>query len=212
VLASVEAFEGDGRWIKYEKSGEDTYEYTAYPSEHPVELKDWLKRRRYDFKSGEIAFERCSLCGIPLEVARLDWDLAGGTIHDPESGRRMALIGPFSMDSVLHDLEAELGASIPEVVVEAQRRYIKTRVAGGQWRHGGTTFNRLCSLRGLGNITKFEANEKQLSVTIQNSCMPLLVLGMAQAIYETALGKENSTYEWNLGEDGDFDFTVTLAE
>jgi hypothetical protein len=176
-----------------------------------VERKEWLKRKRYDFKPGGITYERCPECGIPLEVARLEWDLEGGVINDPESGRRMALIGPTSMDSVLGDLEAELGGSIPEVVVEAQRKYIKSRIVGGQWVHGRTTFNRLCAMRGLGNITRFEANEKQLSVTIQNSCMPLLVLGMAQAIYETALGKENSIYEWKLGEDGDFDFTVTLA-
>jgi hypothetical protein len=122
----------------------------------------------------------------------------------------MALIGPFSMDSVLYDLESELGPSIPEVVVEAQRKYVKSRIQGGHWRHGGTTFNRLAALRGVGNITVFEADEKHLRVHIQNSCMPLLVLGMAQAIYETALDKEGSTCEWELAEDGDFEFTVAL--
>ncbi|MEW6554285.1 MAG: hypothetical protein AB1384_08380 [Actinomycetota bacterium] len=210
ALASVEAFEGRDRWISYENRGEDTYEYTAYPAEHPVELKDWLKRRRYDFKPGEVIFERCQQCGIPLEVARLDWDLEEGTIHDPESGRRMAIIGPFSMDSVLYDLEAELGPSIPEVVVEAQRRYVKSRIEGGYWRHGRTTFSRLAAIRGVGNITVFEVDEKQLHVHIENSCMPLLVLGMAQAIYETALGADGSTFEWRLDDDGDFEFTITL--
>jgi len=210
ALASVEAFEGRDRWISYEDKGEDTYEYTAYPAEHPVELKDWLKRRRYEFKPGDITFERCSECGIPLEVARLEWDLEEGIIHDPESGRRMAIIGPFSMDSVLYDLEAELGSSIPEVVVEAQRKYVKSRIEGGYWRHGGTTFNRLAALRGVGNITRFEADEKRLHVNIENSCMPLLVLGMAQAIYETALGADGSTFEWRLDDDGDFEFTITL--
>ncbi len=97
-----------------------------------------------------------------LEVAHLEWDLDEGTVHDPESGRRMALIGPFSMDSVLHDLEAELGPSIPEVVVEAQRKYVKSRIEGGYWRHGGTTFNRLAAIRGVGNITRFEADENEV--------------------------------------------------
>ena len=141
-------------------------------------------------------------------TAPLVWNLDEGTIYDPESGRRMAIIGPFAMDAVLQDLESELGGSIPEVVVEAQRRYVKSRIEGGQWRRGGATFNRLTALRGLGNITFFEADENHLSVTIQNSCMPLLVLGMAQAIYETALGLENTTYEWKMDDDGDFAFTV----
>jgi len=210
ALASVEAFEGRDHWVRYESIDDDAYEYTAYPAEHPVELKDWLKRRRYGFKPGDITFERCPECGIPMEVARLEWDLDDGTVQDPESGRRMALIGPFSMDSVLHDLEAELGPSIPDVVVEAQRKYVKSRIEGGYWRHGGTTFNRLAALRGVGNITRFEADEKRLSVNIENSCMPLLVLGMAQAIYETALGVESSTYKCRHDEDGDFEFTITL--
>ena len=38
ALASVEAFEGQDHWIRYEKLDEDTYRYTAYPSEHPVGL------------------------------------------------------------------------------------------------------------------------------------------------------------------------------
>jgi hypothetical protein len=210
ALASVEAFEGRDHWVSYRQLEEETYEYTAYPSQHPVELKEWLKRRRYDFKPGEIEYERCGSCGIPLEVTNLVWDLNEGTIHDPESGRRMALIGPIAMDAVLQDLESELGGSIPEVVVEAQRRYVKSRIEGGRWRRGGATFNRLTALRGLGNITLFEADEKHLSVTIQNSCMSLLVLGMAQAIYETALGLESTDYEWKINDDGDFEFTIRL--
>ena len=208
ALASVEAFEGRDHWVRYEQVGEDTYEYIASPGQHPVELGEWLKRRRYDFKPGEIEYERCGSCGIPLEIAKLVWDLDEGTIYDPESGRRMAVIGPFAMDAVLQDLESELGGSIPEVVVEAQRRYVKSRIEGGQWRRGGATFNRLTALRGLGNIIFFEADEKHLSVTIQNSCMPLLVLGLAQAIYETALGLDSTTYEWKMDDDGDFEFIV----
>jgi hypothetical protein len=210
MMGSVEAFEGRDHWVRYEQLDEDTYEYTAYPSQHPVEFKEWLKRRRYDFKPGEIAYERCGRCGIPLEVTHLAWDLEEGTVHDPESGRRMALIGPYAMDAVLQDLESELGGSIPEAVVEAQRRYVRSRVEGGQWRRGGATFNRLTALRGLGNITWFEADERHLSVRIQNSCMPLLVLGMAQAIYESAMNKEGSTYAWKISEDGDFEFTILI--
>ncbi len=211
ALASVEAFEGRDHWIRYECTGRDTFEYTAYPAEHPLELKGRLKRRRYEFKPGDISFERCQECGMPLEVAQFEWDLDEGTINDPESGRRMSLIGPFSMDSVLYDLEAELGPSIPELVVKAQRDYVRSRIVGGDWRHGGATFNRLTALRGLGNITSFQADERRLSVTIQNSCMPLLVLGMAQAIYETAVGLEGSTCEWSYFEDGDFMFAVTAS-
>jgi hypothetical protein len=209
-LASVEAFEGRDHWVRYEKLDEDTYQYTAYPGEHPVGLVGRLEKKRYDFKPGDIEYERCTGCGLPMEIAELEWDLEEGTIYDHGSGRRMALFGPFAMDATLYDLEAELGSSVPEVVVEAQRRYVKSRIAEDNWRRSGTTFNRLTAMRGLGRISEFEADEKHLGVTIQNSCMPLLVLGMAQAIYETAMGAEKSTFVWRLSEDGDFDFTIRL--
>lgn len=210
ALASVEAFEGRDHWVRYEKLDEDTFQYTAYPGEHPVGLKGRLEKKRYGFKPGDIDYERCAGCGLPMEIAHLEWDMEEGAIHDPESGRRMALFGPFAMDAILYDLEAELGSSIPQVAVEAQRRYVKSKVLGDNWRRSGTTFNRLTVLRGLGNISRFEADETHLSVTIQNSCMPLLVLGMAQAIYETAMDKESSTCDWRLSPDGDFDFTIRL--
>ncbi len=208
ALASVEAFEGREHWISYEETGNNLYEYTTFPGRHPIELKERLKRMRYGFKPGSIEYERCAGCGIPIEVAQLRWDMQEGTIHDPETGWRKALFGPFAMDAVLYDLESELGGSIPEVVVEAQRRYIKSHVGGRNWRRSGTTFGQLTAIRGLGNIAWFEADAEHLSVTVQNSCMPLLVLGMAQAIFETALGLDSTTYEWKIDDDGDFEFTV----
>jgi hypothetical protein len=210
ALASVEAFENREHWIVYWEMDEDTYEYSTYPAEHPIELQERLKRRRYDFKPGDIEYERCEGCGLPLEIASLEWDLGEGTIHDPESGRRMALFGPFAMDAILYDLEAELGPSIPEVVVEAQRRYVKARIADERWSRSGAAFHRMTALRGLGMISDYRANAKNLRITIQNSCMPLLVLGTSQAIFETAMGAESSKLEWRLSEDGDVVFTVRI--
>jgi len=209
-LASVEAFEGRDHRIEYRETEEGTYEYSAAPGEHPIELKERLQRRRYDFKPGEVEYDRCPSCGIPKEVARLIWNLEEGTIYDPESQRRMALFGPFPMDADLHDLESELGESVSEVVVEAQRCYVKSRVNELNWRRSGTTFNRLTALRGMGNITEFEADDKHLRVTIQNSCMPLLVIGMAQAIYEIAMNIESTDYDWDMAEDGDLSFTIKV--
>lgn len=207
-VASVEAFEGRDHWVRFEETGDDIYRYTAYPCEHPIELKGFLARRRYEFKPGDVSFDRCPGCGVPLPVASLEWDLEDGTIHDPESGRRMAFFGPHSIDAVLHDLQSELGESVPELAVEAQRRYVKSRVAGGNWRRSRETFGAMAALRGLGNITRFEADEKHLGVTVQNSCLHELVIGMAQAIYEIATGRERTSYEWGASDDGDLNFTV----
>lgn len=209
ALGSAEAVEGDDLWARYEQVGDEVYRVIAYPSEHPLELKERLHRKRVRaFKPGDISYERCPSCGLPAELARYRWDTGEGTITDSETGWRMAIFGPAALEAVLADLESELGEEIPEVIVEAQRRYVKERTSEMNWRRGGTTFNRLTALRGMGNLTFFEADEKHLSLTIENSCLPHLMVGMAQALYEIALNLEKSTYEWEQSDDGDLHIVV----
>lgn len=127
---------------------------------------------------------------------------------DTENGWRMAIFGPQALEAVLDDLESELGEDIPRAVVEAQKRYVKSRTEKMNWRRSGITFVKLVALRGMGNITRFEADKKHLSVRIQNACLPLVMVGMAQALYEIALGLEDSTYEWELSDDGDLNILI----
>jgi hypothetical protein len=208
TLASVELVDDIDMWVKYEKIGEETYKADAYPAEHPIELKDWLQGKRYEFKPGNIEFERCSTCGVPMGVAHYKWHTKEGIIIDPENGRRMAAFSPFSLEAVLDDLETELGDSIPAAVIEAQRRFVKSRVWEDNWRRSGMTFTHFTALRGLGNLTEFEVDENHLDVMIENSCLSLVMVGMTKAIYELALGYDETTHEWNLTEDGDLSITV----
>jgi len=177
MLGAVEAFEGIDHWAEYREIGENVHRVTTFPASHPLHFEGRLKRKLYEFKPGDIQLERCSSCGVPLDVARLKWDLEEGMITDPDSGWRMAIYGPSALQAVLDDLESELGADIPKAVIEAERRYVKSRVGGRNWRRGGTTFNRLSAIRGMGNITAFEADENRLSVTILNSCLPAFIDG-----------------------------------
>lgn len=208
ALGSNEATEGIEQWVRYEHLGDDTYLFVTYPSEHPVELKERLKRKKYPFKPGNIVFERCDGCSLPVEVGRYEWRPDQGVIMDPDYGWRMAVYGPSALEAVLDDLEAELGNEIPAAVIEAERRFVKDRARKRDWRRGGLTFNRLSALRGMGNITSFEADERRLSLTIENPCLNLLLVGMAQAIYELALGMERSRYEFHVADDGDLTIEV----
>jgi len=69
-------------------------------------------------------------------------------------------------------------------------------------------FNRMSALRGLGNLVQFEGDRDYLTVTFENACMPLLMVGTVQGLFEMAMGKESSTYEWELADDGDLSITV----
>jgi hypothetical protein len=209
-LGSVEAFEGIDMQVKYERTGDNTYRTEVYPGDHSLELKGRLKRRRYDFKPGDITYDRCTECGIPLTVAGREWDLDRGTITDQETGRRMAIFGPFSVDSICDDLEAELGDAIPATVIEATRRYIRTAWSLDRWNRDGLTFQQMIAVRGLGNLVSFEGDRDRLDMTIENSCLHLPMVGAVQALVEMAYRVDSSTVTWDLSEDGDLNLTVTV--
>ena len=212
MLGSVEGFDQMDMRVEYDQIGEDTYAVTTYPGSHPVELKERLKRKRYEFKPGDIDLERCSTCGIPLDVGRCRWDLDAGTIIDGLTGRRMAIYNPQAMEAVLDDLEAELGEIIPEAVIESQRRYIKSAWRDEEWWRDATDFRRFIAVRGVGNLTRFEGDKQGLSLTIQNSCLHLLMVGSIQALVEMAYRAEDSTYEWDLTDDDDLTVSIQVLE
>jgi len=209
-LGSVEAFEGVDMQVKYERTGEEAYRTEVYPGEHSLELKERLKRRRYDFKPGEITYERCPECGIPLTVSRRFGDLDRGTITDQETGRRMAIFGPFSVDSICDDLEMELGDAIPDTVIEATRRYIRKAWGVDDWNRDGLTFQQMLAVRGLGNIVHFEGDRDHLDMVIENSCLYLPIIGTIQALVEMAYRAESSSCEWELSKDGDLNLTIRV--
>ncbi len=212
LLGTVEAFEGREMWVKYEEMEEGLFCFRAFPSPHPLELQERLQRRkRYAFKPGDIEYERCDLCGVPLEVSRHGWDTERGLVTNPETGRRMALFGPLALDAVFDDLEAELGEVIPETVIEAMRRYIREAWSNEEWWRDADTFRRMIGLRGMGNLARFEGRRRGLSLTVENSTLHLMMVGTVQALVEMAYRAERSRVEWSLAEDGDLEISVRLA-
>ena len=210
MLATIEAFEQRDMVVKYEKVYDDIYLLSTRPGDHPIGLAERLKRKGSEIKPGDISYERCSECGVPLQIARCQWDSEEGTITDPVTNRRMAFFDPAAMDTVFEDLEAELGESVPEAIVEAQRRYGKLSMSADTWRKSGYDFKSYAAIRGLGNISAFKADEKRLTLTLENTSMHLAMVGMAIALYELAWGAENSTHEWHRTDDGDLVITVEL--
>ena len=208
TLGTVEAFEGIDMRVAYEETEENTMRVTTVPGEHPIELAQRLKRRHYDFKPGQIAYDRCRECGVPLEISRYHWDLEEGIITATDTGRRVAILGPLALEAVLSDLEAAHGHEIVEAAIEAQRRHVRSRVTSDELLNLVFSLRGLTALRGLGNVTRFDADEGRVSITIENSCIHLMLVGMAQALYELALNRESSVREWELADDGDLNITI----
>jgi hypothetical protein len=212
AIGTVESFEKRDMWADYELIGENTYRIKVYPSSHPEGLYERLEGKGYgyDFKPGDITYERCPECGVPVDIARYRWDLEEGAVIDTHFSRRMALLPPVSIDAFLADLEAELGSDIPEAVIETQRKTIKSYMQGEDWSRSGWTFKHTIGLRGMGNLTYFKADKQRLFLKIENSCMHLLMVGFIQALAELAYGVEGSVREWTLSDDGVLGINITV--
>ncbi len=203
TLGTVEAIEDRDLWVRSEQVGENMFLVKVVEGEHPLELKGRLRRKKYPFRPGEISFKRCMACGIPLEVARCHWDIESGTIYDPLTGRRMVFIGSAAMDAILDDLWGELGESVPQTVIEAQRGFVREYLQGGSWPRGAEENSMHLALRGLGYISDFKASFSGLSLNISNSCLHLPMVGLAAALAELARGQECTKIDWELHENGD---------
>ncbi len=208
ILGGMEATTGRACTVNREAVDEATYSFTIRAGSHPTELKERLGRKKYLQKSGNIALERCPSCGIPLGVARCQWDLDKGIITDRDSARRMAIFGPGAADAAFEDLEAELGETIPETVIGAQRQYVKASMKSEDYHNFISGLEEVLAIRGVGMLARFEADNRHISVTIENACLHLWMVGIIQGLFELGTGNSTTSREWNLSSEGVLTVTV----
>jgi hypothetical protein len=201
IMGGMEAGTGRACTQHWEKTGEDTYRFTITAGSHPPELVERLGRRPYIYKDGDIALKRCSTCGVPLEVAHWKWNLNNGTIVDPDTKRRMAVFGPAALDTTFEELEAELGEGLPDTVIEAQRKYVKDSMSSEDYHNLTAAMQTALAVRGIGKLVGLEADDRHISVTIENACLHLWMVGIIQGLFELGTGNQNTTREWELSSD-----------
>ncbi|RJP29235.1 MAG: hypothetical protein C4536_11690 [Actinobacteria bacterium] len=189
--------------VSYEQISPDVYEVTGRVSRHPLELKERLQGRRYKYKTGEIEIERCPACGGPGFLSRYRWDMESGIIVSRDSGHRKAMIGPAALESVLDELQHELGDTIAETVIEAQRRFVRTDFYSLEEASSEEGLRRHLSLRGMGNLREMEWSEDGLSLRLENACLHLVLAGLVKGLYELATGRD-AEVAWELDAGGSF--------
>jgi len=196
--------------VTYIRKEADEYEVTGHISNHPIELQDRLRIREYSHKPGDIALEKCPRCGAPMALSEFAWYRDRGLIEHRERGRRMAMVGPATLDAIIDDLQEELGESIPRVITEAQRRFIKTGFYGAEAMAPFETLRQQLALRGLGNLREMERLSDRLRIRLENSCMHPLIVGVMLGVFELASGGKGKT-EWSVSDDGDLVVEVSSA-
>jgi hypothetical protein len=167
-----------------------------------MELQERLQTKTCEHKPGDISFDKCPKCGGPMALSEYKWDMDRGVIENRTSGIRMALVGPAALDAFIDELEKELGDTIPAVVVEAQRRFIKTGFYSLGEVASEELFRSQLAIRGFGNLKDVEWRKHGLRFRLENPCLNPLIAGIALGLFELASGEEGRA-EWKQTEDGD---------
>ncbi|MDI6874569.1 hypothetical protein [Candidatus Solincola sp.] len=188
--------------VSHRELGPEEHEITGFISVHPMELMDRLKPIPYTHKPGDIELERCPKCGGPKALANYRWDTERGMILHRETGRRMVILGPSTVDTIIEELQNELGESIPEVVIEAQRRFVRNEFYSLDEARTFEDLRRALALRGLGNLREMDWGADRLRFRLENPCLFLPMVGLVLGVFELATGKEGRA-EWELRPDGD---------
>jgi hypothetical protein len=195
--AAMEAILGYDHAVTYAQLDEQTYEIKAYPSPQPRAFVDRLHTQRYRPRPGDLELERCPTCGGPKALSVCAWYLSRGIIVNKPLKRRMALVGPAELDPIFAELEDELGEMIPQIVVEAQRRFSKTGFYTMQEVENEGDFRIQLALRGLGNLRELKINKRGLHLLVENAALPMIIVGMMQGIFEMAFDMETDL-EWEM--------------
>ncbi len=208
-VGSKEAMAGRDFVPSCEEVSENVFLIKSSAGKHPIELQERLERKAYAFKSGDIEYERCPACGVPLGVARCHWDLEEGTIYDPDTDRRMVMIGPSTIDAIMEDLKAELGEDILEAAIEVQRRFIRKILQQEEASATVLGWREMAGLRGLGFVREIDIDKNHMKVVFENSCLDLFLVGNMKGIFETVSGNEKTTHHWERHDDGDLIIEIT---
>jgi hypothetical protein len=207
VMGAMEALSGQECSMTYNETSPGYYEVTTHVSTHPLELRERFQWPEYTGKPGDIALERCNRCGGPQELSAYEWNMDDGMIVRRSDGRRMLIDGPAETDAIFTELEKELGGDIPRVVIAAQRDFTKSGLHSPDEIEDIETLRRILAFRGLGNLREMERSPERLRLRIENPCMHLLLVGMAQGLFELATGRD-SEVDWSLADDGDLSIEI----
>ncbi len=192
----------------YQEIEPGVFDIKVSVGEHALEDEERLKALEYHHREGDVELELCPTCGMPKALSAYKWDESKGTITDTRKGRRMVGVGPYVMDPLFEELENELGEAIPRAVVESQRRFVKTGFYSVDEVRDSDDFRAQLALKGMGNLRELKMGPGGLSMRIECADCYLMMVGLAQGIFETAFDM-NSDVEWELSGEGDPEVRVT---
>lgn len=207
IAGVVSALVGGRHGVSYREVRPGVYEFTTHWSSRQAG-PDIAEIPEYVHVDGDLELEACPSCGVPRALSGFFWDLEHGFIIHRKTGRRMAILGPESLDALFKALEMQLGERLPATVVEAQRRFVKNGMYSLEEISEEGDFRTQLAVRGMGNLQDLDIGRNGISMRINNAAGHLLTVGMVQGIFEVAFDMA-SNVEWALSEQRDLQVQIS---
>jgi hypothetical protein len=119
----------------------------------------------------------------------------------------MALQGPNELEPVFQELEAELGDTIPAVVVESQRRLTRSGLYPEEMLGDIDKSRAQLALRGLGSLKDLEVDRQGLRMRLNNTTLHLIIVGMMQGLFEPAYDTDTEV-DFEFTEESDLELEI----
>lgn len=192
----------DGHPVSYEvlrQNGDCVVEFSPSP-EDATKSETYRRMAAADLVparlSASAALPRCRRCGAPRGVGeQFTFDMRQGLITENASGERVILMGDHGMNTIVREMEAELGNLINEIFTAFEKRNFARKLASGAYGDGpwdAPALRAYLALRGLGMLTAMEETEERTTFDVANAFVPTIVAGRLAALWEKRNGRECS--------------------
>jgi hypothetical protein len=223
ILGAFESLERRPFEYQWLKSGGDDVIRVATTDARP-EFSERLEIDLKPSKSGDRVLPRCPSCGMPKDLAYLEWHEDEGEIVDNRRDERMIIIDPYSGNAVFRELEKELGEDIFPLIINAGKDYTRSRILDPRKISDNgdeisaddrEVFYRkslsLLPLWGYGNPVSFSHEEGGFEVMVENTFNKYLLAGYMAALFE-AVEETESEVVWESTQPSSITFTARTAD
>lgn len=202
LLGTVEAIEGQDINMAWEHVSDDIVLVAMLPLERELEIP-LTETPAPQIVMGDIEWENCPNCNIPIEVSRCNWNYDTSILTHPDTGRRMAFMTPSTISDAIDDLRTIHGDRIDTMAIDGFRDLEGERMNEGYLPVTFDAVKRWTAFRGLGNVTTFDKDDEGLTVAVENSLIPHFIIGSIVAACDREWGTRSPGYEWAIEENGD---------
>ncbi|NPV59159.1 MAG: hypothetical protein HPY75_05790 [Actinobacteria bacterium] len=157
---------------------------------------------------GGHSLARCPRCGVPRDLASLEWREGEGIVIDTDKGIRVSFVDAFTPGIVFRELEKELGSEVNGLIVEASKDFFAKQVMGevpGGSSSGPTSGDDLADAfrdslsflpsYGQGLVTDITHQDGGLEIVVINPYDVRLIAGYLGALREKITGA-GAKVEW----------------